>query len=512
MIIVFSAALVYTRSVHHEQQQSQHRLAQLIETVSKTASIAAFVKDQTLAKEVISGLVGNDFVSAARLHADSTILFSQGQFEQFEQTPLIKYQLLSPFDSSHIVGELVVQSNQALIKASSQKQAFNFVMLTSINSILLILIILFLLNKHFINTIKNIASHLHLITPGSEQRVNIHPTHDQDELGMLTNDINQLLSSVETQFNQERKLRDDIASLEQRFRNIFEQTSGGLALIDQLGHVQIHNPAFEKILGPAIIARLIAKPQESMFSVFNITNEATASTFYKTLSPESPLSIDVQINQYNVDKWIHCSISVISLAQGQHQYEVIIHDISERRLREETFKLHAELDSLTGVYNRRGGILKARELFDAVKGSDTQYAVLMIDLDNFKPVNDQFGHEAGDIVLRQLTERLQSGVRTDDIVIRWGGDEFLVVIRQSQQGIEASRVANKLLNIIKEPINIIDKQIVSIGASIGIAIYPHHGTNLDTLSQHADEAMYMVKSDSKNDFAFYSNDQSKPSS
>ena len=128
----------------------------------------------------------------------------------------------------------------------------------------------------------------------------------------------------------------------------------------------------------------------------------------------------------------------------------------------------------------------------------------MIDLDSFKPINDSYGHEAGDRVLVVLADRLQSSVRADDIVIRWGGDEFLIMIRQSNQNLEASHVAKKLLTMIQKPIEISPLVEVHAGVSIGIAIFPHDSPDMDTLISYADKAMYHVKSHSKNNFIHYS--------
>jgi diguanylate cyclase (GGDEF)-like protein len=218
--------------------------------------------------------------------------------------------------------------------------------------------------------------------------------------------------------------------------------------------------------------------------------------------------VDLFLDQYGLDKWINCSISLINKNDEQQLYEVMIHDISARRMREENLKIQAVLDPLTGIYNRRGGKQKVEERFDSAKGKDTQYAIMMIDLDNFKPVNDKYGHDVGDAVLKNISKRIKTVIRNDDITIRWGGDEFLVVIKQESNDNNVQLITEKLLTVIASPINLENEITITVGASIGVAIYPSHGANLDELVQNADNAMYEVKSNNKHDFAVFDYDRS----
>ncbi len=503
LLVLLSAWGIYERNLSSQKKYAHQHLVELIKTVSKTASIAAFVGDDLLAKEVISGLVNNTLISAAKLNSDEILLYSMGTFSTTQQDGDVHYSLMSPFDNNQHVGELVIQADQSVIEASSTARALEQVIYIFLVCLLMIIVIIFLFHSQIISTVKSIAAHLHKIQPGSKERLPIVPEHSQNELGMLINDINNLLHSVEAQLDQERTLRNEVENLEKRFRNIFEKTRGGLALINQHGHVQMHNPSFEKMVGPSLMARLSNSPKESIFSVFQLTDARLTNQFHKTISNDTPLSIDLNLKEYNHNKWIHCTISAIP-QQSQSVYEVLIQDISARRLREETFKVQAELDPLTSLFNRRGGEQKAKELFDSMKGQEMQYAILMIDLDNFKPVNDEFGHETGDLVLISIVKRLQNITRDDDIIIRWGGDEFLIIIKESQNGTDAKKVAEKLLDALTQPIELDNQSSVTIGASIGIAIYPEHGIRLDSLALAADEAMYQVKANSKNNFSFYS--------
>lgn len=503
VVITISSFTVYKRNYEQQQADNESRLTQLIETISNTASIAAFVNDKELAKEVVSGLIGNDLISSAMIDTPQQTLFAVGNFSSSTHEGVIHYPLSSPFDEQTKVGELLIKGNKKLIEEKAKALAFENALLIMLNSFVLILAVIFLLNQNFIAIVKNIASTLHSISLGSANRVSINSTNKDNELGMLVADINALLEHMETQIQHERSLRAEVENLEKRFRNIFEQTLGALAIIDKEGILQMHNPAFEKLIGSAMMARLVASPKESVFSVFQLTNEGLAHVFHKTISDDEPLKVDIFLDQYGLDKWINCSISVINKSGEQQLFEVIIHDISARRMREENLKTQAELDPLTGIYNRRGGEKKVAEQFDSEKGKDTKYAIMMIDLDNFKPVNDKYGHDIGDDVLRTITKHIKTVIRNDDIAIRWGGDEFLVVIKQDSNGNNIQRITEKLLAVIASPINLKNEKTITMGASIGVAIYPKHGTTLDELVQNADSAMYEVKSNNKHDFVIF---------
>lgn len=174
----------------------------------------------------------------------------------------------------------------------------------------------------------------------------------------------------------------------------------------------------------------------------------------------------------------------------------------------ELFKMNEKLialaysDSLTGLPNRK----KIIDNFDILLSSKSEYdktAVLFIDLDNFKNVNDNFGHQAGDYVLVKIAERLLSFVRANDLVGRIGGDEFIIILRDLKSTANAEKIAAKVEKLLS-PAFIYNENHLFIGASIGISIYPEHGTDVDTLIKNADLAMYEVKHNGGYGYAIFS--------
>ena len=180
----------------------------------------------------------------------------------------------------------------------------------------------------------------------------------------------------------------------------------------------------------------------------------------------------------------------------------VARDITDRKRADEMIAYHAYHDILTGLPNR---ILFKDRLSLAMsqsKRDKTELAVMFLDLDRFKRVNDTFGHAKGDELLQQVTTRLQQAIRGGDTLARLGGDEFTLVLPNLHGRLDAEAVAVKILDSLREPFEV-DKQPIHISASIGIAIYPGDGDTIEELLRHADIAMYQVKSMVKDGYYFY---------
>tara|TARA_R110001606_G_scaffold395664_1_gene568368 strand:- start:50798 stop:52399 length:1602 start_codon:yes stop_codon:yes gene_type:complete len=497
LIASISAYIFFERTYNTELEQSRTSLQQLVQAVSHTAAIATYLEDMVLGKEVIEGIAANHLVKAVELKSDYKLIAKRGDMSEVREEDLMRFSLKSPFMKGESVGELIVNVNYQLIKTYAEKTALEHVVLITLYSLVLILVIMFLLKHQLIDVINGLAGKLHTITLGSGQRIEHSAKHAHDEVGLLVADINRLLNSVEVTLDRERYLRTEVEELERRFRGIFEQTSGGIALIDHDGYLKVHNPSFEKIVGLERMKRLNADHKESLFSVIGAEALTLQKAAAQALSGADPISVDLEISDNGDIEWLHCVITKMIDDDDVPILEIVIQDVSERRNREYSFKIQAELDPLTGLYNRRAGREKIQTLLDASKKRDVEYALLMIDLDNFKPINDQYGHNAGDLVLTTLADRFTKHVRSDDIVIRWGGDEILMFIKLKNNGLDIASITQKLVSLIQEPITLDNELTVTVGASIGNAIFPLNGFDLDLLIQRADEAMYLIKSQVK---------------
>lgn len=497
IIASISSLIFFERTYQAELERNNASLNQLVQAVSHTAAIAAYLEDTVLAQEVIEGLAANDLVNAVELRSNYTLLASSGSMSEVRDRDLKHFSVTSPFIKTETVGDLILDVNDNLIESYAKKTALEHVVLITFHSFVLIVMIMFLLKHQLVDVIKTLARRLHNITPGSEQRIERPVEHIHDEIGLLVDDINQLLESVEKTFKRERSLREEVEELERRFRSIFEQTSGGIALIDQDGYLKVHNPSFEKVIGQSRMDRLGIQHKESLFSVLGTETLILQKAVAQALGTIDPVSVDLKIIDNGHERWLHCMISKMMDDADEPILEIIIQDVSERRLREHSFKIQAELDPLTGLFNRRAGTKRIQDQLEISKSIDIEYALLMIDLNDFKPINDKYGHKAGDIVLVTLAERLIEHVRSEDIVIRWGGDEILMFIKQHNQILDVISIIDKLTSVIEAPITLDEGLVVEVSASIGSAVCPLNGFDLDLLIERADENMYQIKSQTK---------------
>jgi diguanylate cyclase len=172
------------------------------------------------------------------------------------------------------------------------------------------------------------------------------------------------------------------------------------------------------------------------------------------------------------------------------QQMVIQHTDAQAQL--EQLTQDCQCDALTQTLNRRIMLDRIAQSISLAKRQNSQIALLFIDLDNFKPINDQFGHATGDAVLQQVSKRMNSVIRESDAISRHGGDEFLLLLNNIHSRQDAKTFAIKLLKIMCEPYEI-DGRSLLLSASTGIALFPQHGDSASSLIGYADAAMYRAK-------------------
>ncbi|MES9936168.1 MAG: EAL domain-containing protein [Sedimenticola sp.] len=182
---------------------------------------------------------------------------------------------------------------------------------------------------------------------------------------------------------------------------------------------------------------------------------------------------------------------------------VTVLDVTERFRYEERLRYQANYDQLTGLPNKTLALTRASQAYARCRMNHTKMALMFIDLDDFKHINDTMGHNSGDEVLKQQAQRLQKVLRTTDIAARIGGDEFLILISDLNDEIDTVLIAEKILDALERPFAVEEKEIY-MTASIGISIYPDDATSPEAMLQHADAAMYGAKEKGKNTFQFFS--------
>lgn len=207
--------------------------------------------------------------------------------------------------------------------------------------------------------------------------------------------------------------------------------------------------------------------------------------FLEALSPFVAIAVENSI--------IHDRVEVLNRALTDEK----------RRLERATLKIShlANHDSLTSLPNRRLLFELAEKAIETAKRSLGKVGLIYVDLDNFKPINDELGHNAGDNALISIAERLLQLVRASDIVARMGGDEFVIVITNAKSTVDIEHVAKKILSEFSSPLHFNGVSRI-ISMSMGISVYPENGNTIDELIIKADAAMYRIKHNTKNSYSF----------
>lgn len=202
-------------------------------------------------------------------------------------------------------------------------------------------------------------------------------------------------------------------------------------------------------------------------------------------------------------EWLN--ITAITDKEGQiSNYVASFSDITDRKLSEDKIHQLAFYDPLTQLPNRRMLQERLKHSIDLERREGKQLALLMVDLDHFKPINDSLGHLAGDELLQKVAERISTRLRDVDMVARFGGDEFIVLLEDIAHPDDAARVAEEIIAILSMPFSLSLSDDVRIGASIGISLCPQHGDSSEILIDNADAALYQAKNQGRGFFAYFS--------
>ena len=272
--------------------------------------------------------------------------------------------------------------------------------------------------------------------------------------------------------------------------SIINHAVEGIITIDINGNIEYINPAVEKTFNYST-NELLGRNIDLLISELYYKDEGLQNTNIELIGhrkDKSIFPIELTIIKFYVDK--KCFFTIIS------------RDITDRKNYEETIRYQALYDSLTGLPNRL--LLRERIVHEIshAKHTNMKLAVMYLDLDRFKLINDTLGHDIGDKLLKEVAKRFQNCLSSTDTLSRIGGDEFIILLPKIVREEHVAKLANKLLEVTREPF-IIDTHEFYISVSIGITIYPEDGETAETLMTNADVAMYRAKENGKNGFQIY---------
>jgi diguanylate cyclase (GGDEF)-like protein/PAS domain S-box-containing protein len=220
-------------------------------------------------------------------------------------------------------------------------------------------------------------------------------------------------------------------------------------------------------------------------------------------NPNSLSTLEFRSRHKN-GSWLWLESTAVNMLANPSVKSIVVNlrDINERKKGDDSMRQQALHDPLTTLYNRQAMFAHFDIALELAREKKNLLAVLFLDADNFKVVNDKYGHAIGDSVLKIIGNRLQSSIRSGDIVARFGGDEFVILLKKIVSAKEAEIVAKKILKKIVSRIKI-KRHNIRVSVSIGIALYPRHGKNKELLIKRADDALYQAKEKGRKRYQVY---------
>lgn len=305
-----------------------------------------------------------------------------------------------------------------------------------------------------------------------------------------------------TQEVEQRRLTEAALRVaEGKYRSIFERAIEGIFQCTWEGELLEANPAMLRILGYDRMEEVLGRPG---FRDRVMPEEAERRLYRELLAHSGAMTgFEFRLQRRNGEiVWCSESSRVIRNDSGDEFIEGVLEDITERKNVELELKKLATRDSLTGIANRHRFFDRLEHALAVAKRYETKVAVLFVDLDNFKQVNDTYGHQTGDDLLCQVAERLQQRTRESDTLARLGGDEFGILLSgiTDQQG--TLSFTRNLLDMVRQPYEV-GGRALNIGATVGISFYPDDGKDTVTLISRADAAMYGAKKKGRADYGTF---------
>jgi diguanylate cyclase (GGDEF)-like protein/PAS domain S-box-containing protein len=291
---------------------------------------------------------------------------------------------------------------------------------------------------------------------------------------------------------------------ERWYRSLYENNSAGIVSIDIHGRIISFNSAVTAITGLQEVDFINKHISSLGILVIEELREITKELYYKSFEekPQNYETTYVDGNGTRIElSFINVPVMIEGRIVGNH---IIAKDITEEKRSKEKIQHLAYHDELTGLPNRRMFNQLLSQSIKATEGTSLQFAIMVLDIDRFKMINDSLGHTYGDIFLQEMSNRILQSVASYRVTLaRLGGDEFTLICDNGYDKTEAMEIAGKIVKAIRLPYHLKDNDFY-VTASIGIALYPMHGEEPSQLLKNADTAMYEVKKKGKNGFELFS--------
>lgn len=402
------------------------------------------------------------------------------------------------------IGEFLVIATLDNVYDDIINTAFSVLIANGIKTGAVSLFIFFLFQYLITRHLIHISQHVKKISSTNyDQQITLERRFSNDELQLLVSSINamknKLLQEEVERVNAEKHIRS--------LSTAIEQSPVSVMITNPVGHIEYVNNTFEQVTGYNLSDVAGQTPRL-------LKSENTPPSRYQEMWQKISSGQSWQGELENCKKdgelyWENMNIAPVLDDSGSiAHYVAVKQDITEKKRQDKLILQQAYYDTLTKLPNRFLAMDRLSQSLKEAQRNNNKAAVLFLDLDHFKVINDSLGHEAGDDLLQQVAIRLGNSLRNEDTVGRLGGDEFIILIDGLTHAREVQFVADSILNSLSPPFIIGERDYV-ITASIGISVYPSDGETTSELLRNADTAMYESKKGGRNTYRFFSDKMNK---
>ena len=510
-----SSAQLYL-DFHNQQEELESLINRVIEVATPPAARSVQTLDDELSDEVVNGLLRYGFIYEVTITDELGNILAQGRSERPPSTTRWMTEQLTQSSKEYSADLMIagyaegtagnirfsVDMDQALagFYARSELGLFTGVL----RNMLLVLLLFFAFYFTLTKPLAKLAREINNINPDHPgvQRLTPLPARRKDELAQLISSSNQLLDVVELSLAKRRAVELALRKSEEHLRQIIDSLPVMIGARNIAGYYLFANKALSDKLGFT---------QEQMRqllknSVFDI--DSMLQNDQRVISGGQAIDVFEEVFVTATGESIYLQTHIMPMAFYDEKVALIVSvDVTERKNAQAKMEYMAHHDALTGLPNRIQLVERLEHELRRAERHAYYGAVLFIDLDQFKNINDSLGHPVGDRVLQEVASRLTRTVRDEDLVARLSGDEFVVVLTVLDQdlgtaALRAGEISEKIRAVISQPC-VYDNMELRVTCSVGVVVYPDRNNSVHELLRYADTAMYQVKEKGRDSIEFF---------
>ncbi len=518
--LVLSGSHVYWGFLRQQQEHTDFN-ERVLELIAPTATRAIETSDNELASEAVLGIMKYEFIQSANIiDVSGNVLADQRRYNrQKEQflwlTELIdkhfqqySAELFSSDEQKVLIGHVNFVVNLNSVYDQLYRDSFGYLLAEIVKILILVSLLFVFLYFYMARPLSRLVNEMQTINFYQPKSQRFTPLGDRkDELSQLVESGNELLESVELALDSQRSIEGALRKSEEHLRQLIDRLPVYVSARNSEGRVVFANNAWASVFG--------LSPEQIRFNrLVDIASDAQ-DNILEVLGHDRVVFKEDRDVFVAEESWL--SVEGRELFWQSHYTPLKFHDesvvlvvstdISDRKKNEADIAYMAYHDPLTGLPNRLQLVERLENELHRAARHKYFGAVLFIDLDQFKYINDSLGHPVGDVVLKEVAHRLENSVREEDLVARLGGDEFVLVLtvldtKFSESVKKASEIINKVRTELGAPIAQ-DNMDLRVTCSVGAVMFPDGNVTVHELLRFADTAMYQVKEGGRNGIAFF---------